>query len=177
MLWTPGYWGFVRGSYVFHPGYWGPRVGYYGGINYGFGYTGAGFVGGRWVGNSFVYNRAVSNVNTSVIHQTYNETPINSVTANRVSLEARHIAQAPPQREYSQPSARLPAPVVPAKPTVAATQRPAAAAPKPVETHETPAPVAGVQSQRGSGTASLQATSKQTGTSKSVVARPTKLNQ
>ena len=23
VLWTPGYWGFVGGVYLFHPGYWG----------------------------------------------------------------------------------------------------------------------------------------------------------
>ena len=40
-LWTPGYWGFGNGSYVFHQGYWGPHVGFYGGINYGYGYVGS----------------------------------------------------------------------------------------------------------------------------------------
>src|SRR5580700_10103312 len=46
LLWTPPYWGFVGGSYLFHAGYWGPHVGFYGGINYGFGYVGVGFFGG-----------------------------------------------------------------------------------------------------------------------------------
>jgi len=41
-LWTPGYWGFVGGSYRYHYGYWGPHIGFYGGINYGFGYVGVG---------------------------------------------------------------------------------------------------------------------------------------
>lgn len=40
MLWTPGYWGWGGGVYLWHPGYWGPHVGFYGGINYGFGYPG-----------------------------------------------------------------------------------------------------------------------------------------
>jgi hypothetical protein len=84
VLWTPGYWGFVGAFYVFHPGYWGPHIGFYGGINYGYGYGGAGFAGGRWVGNSFAYNRAVSNVDASLIHNTYNETVIHS-TVNKVS--------------------------------------------------------------------------------------------
>jgi len=65
VLWTPAYWGFVGGVYRFHAGYWGPHVGYYGGINYGFGYVGVGFAGGRWVGNSFAYNRSVNNVNVT----------------------------------------------------------------------------------------------------------------
>src|SRR6266849_10985392 len=43
LLWTPGYWAFEDGFYVWSPGYWGPEVGFYGGINYGFGYTGVGF--------------------------------------------------------------------------------------------------------------------------------------
>jgi WXXGXW repeat (2 copies) len=46
VLWTPGYWGFAGGLYAWHPGYWGPHVGFYGGVNYGFGYGGIGFVGG-----------------------------------------------------------------------------------------------------------------------------------
>ncbi len=39
--------GLVERAYVFHPGYWGQHVGYYGGVNYGFGYMGIGFVGGE----------------------------------------------------------------------------------------------------------------------------------
>lgn len=71
VFWTPPYWGFAGGAYGFHPGYWGPHVGFYGGVNYGFGYGGVGFFGGRWNGNHFAYNTAVMNVNTSVIHNTY----------------------------------------------------------------------------------------------------------
>ena len=64
LLWTPGYWGWGGGAYVFHAGYWGPHVGFYGGVNYGFGYGGVGFGGGRWDGGRFAYNTAVVNVNT-----------------------------------------------------------------------------------------------------------------
>src|ERR1700676_5142060 len=42
-FWTPGYWGWGGSSFVFYDGYWGPTVGFYGGINYGFGYFGHGF--------------------------------------------------------------------------------------------------------------------------------------
>ena len=70
-LWTPGYWGWSDGLYVFYPGYWGPHVGYYGGVNYGFGYMGVGFVGGLWRGHDFEYNTAVVRVNTTIIHNTY----------------------------------------------------------------------------------------------------------
>src|ERR1700720_334077 len=48
VLWTPGYWGWGGGMYRWNAGYWGPHVGFYGGVNYGFGYGGVGFVGGRW---------------------------------------------------------------------------------------------------------------------------------
>ena len=83
LLWTPGYWGFVGGVYAWHAGYWGPHVGFYGGINYGFGYGGVGFVGGRWAGGGFVYNTAVVNVNTTVIHNTYvDRTVINNTVVN-----------------------------------------------------------------------------------------------
>src|SRR5271155_3531500 len=47
LLWTPGYWAFNDGVYGFRQGYWGEQVGFYGGVNYGFGYVGVGFAGGR----------------------------------------------------------------------------------------------------------------------------------
>jgi hypothetical protein len=56
-LWTPGYWAYGPGGYFWNAGYWGPVVGYYGGINYGFGYFGVGFYGGYWNHGAFFYNR------------------------------------------------------------------------------------------------------------------------
>jgi hypothetical protein len=41
VMWTPGYWGYAGAIYAFHAGYWGPHIGFYGGVNYGFGYPGA----------------------------------------------------------------------------------------------------------------------------------------
>lgn len=85
-LWTPGYWGWGDGVYIWHPGYWGPHIGFYGGINYGFGYTGVGYAGGYWRDRTFVYNRSVTNVNVTVVHNTYNQTVVNNnVTVNRIS--------------------------------------------------------------------------------------------
>ena len=85
-LWTPGWWGFLGAAYRFHQGYWGPHVGFYGGVPYGYGYTGSGFHGGYWDRNQFRYNRSVTNVNITNIHNTYNRTVINNVTVNnRVS--------------------------------------------------------------------------------------------
>ena len=84
VLWTPGYWGWGDGFYRWHAGYWGPHVGFYGGVNYGFGYTGVGFYGGYWAGGRFNYNRSVMNVNTTIIHNTYNQRVVNN-TFNRVS--------------------------------------------------------------------------------------------
>jgi WXXGXW repeat (2 copies) len=83
-LWTPGYWGWNNNAFIFNQGYWGPQVGYYGGINYGFGYGGAGYEGGRWDGGHFAYNTYVNRVNTTIIHNTYNTT-ITNVTVNHVS--------------------------------------------------------------------------------------------
>lgn len=71
LYWTPGYWNYVNGAYAWNAGYWGPSVGFYGGINYGFGYFGTGFVGGYWSGGAFNYNTAVVNVNRTVIHRTF----------------------------------------------------------------------------------------------------------
>ncbi len=65
-LWTPPYWGFYGGRYRWHPGYWGAHVGFYGGVNYGYGYIGVGYFGGYWNGNHFFYNRNITNVSGSV---------------------------------------------------------------------------------------------------------------
>ncbi len=70
-LWTPFYWGFENGFYRLYTGYWGRHIGFYGGVNYGYGYGGHGFGGGRWEGHHFRYNTAVMNVNTTIIHNTY----------------------------------------------------------------------------------------------------------
>jgi hypothetical protein len=70
-LWTPGYWGWGEGVYLWHVGYWGPHIGFYGGINYGFGYGGEGFYGGEWRGGAFFYNTAVTRVNTVNITNVY----------------------------------------------------------------------------------------------------------
>src|SRR3984957_14687266 len=71
-LWTPGYWGYSNNHYGFYPGYWGQYIGYYGGINYGFGYVGYGYEGGYWGGGHFNYNRSVNNINITVVHNVYN---------------------------------------------------------------------------------------------------------
>jgi hypothetical protein len=87
LLWTPGYWGFVGGLYGWHEGYWGAHVGFYGGVNYGFGYGGVGFGGGMWQGGVFRYNTAVVNVNTAFVHNTYiDRTVINNTVNNHASF-------------------------------------------------------------------------------------------
>ena len=73
LLWTPGYWGYEGGVYGWHAGYWGPHVGFYGGVNYGFGYGGVGFVGGEWRGGVFAYNRAVANFGTVRVTNVYED--------------------------------------------------------------------------------------------------------
>ena len=148
VLWTPGYWGFVGGVYAFHAGYWGPHVGFYGGVNYGFGYVGTGFAGGVWVGNHYSYNRAVANINVTVIHNTYNTTVVNNVTVNKVSYNGgaggvaaaptpqerqfeheQHVGATPMQQQHRQQAAQNPALFAHANgghPAIAATPRPAA---------------------------------------------------
>ena len=61
LLWTPGYWAFVGGVYLFHRGYWAPQIGFYGGVDYGYGYNGLGYEGGRWENGRFFYNTTVNN--------------------------------------------------------------------------------------------------------------------
>jgi hypothetical protein len=87
LLWTPPWWGWSNGVYGFNEGYWGPTVGFYGGINYGYGYFGSGYWGGRWEGDTFRYNTAVTHVNTTVIHNTYVDSSVNKqVNASHASF-------------------------------------------------------------------------------------------
>jgi hypothetical protein len=84
-LWTPGYWGWGGAAFIWHGGYWGPHVGFYGGINYVFGYFGVGYHGGYWNRGSFNYNTAVTNVNVTNIHNTYNQAVAQNTAVTRVS--------------------------------------------------------------------------------------------
>ena len=71
--WTPGYWAWDNGAYAYKVGYWGPTVGYYGGVDYGYGYTSQGYYGGRWRNNTFEYNRTVNNITNVNITNVYEE--------------------------------------------------------------------------------------------------------
>jgi len=86
-FWTPGYWAWRDTGYFFTAGFWGPVIGFYGGINYGFGYFGTGFVGGRWDRGHFFYNTAINNVNLTIIHNTYVDRTVivNNATVTRIS--------------------------------------------------------------------------------------------
>jgi len=86
VLWTPGYWAWRDGIYAWNAGYWGPHIGYYGGVNYGFGYVGVGYAGGYWRGGVFSYNRTVNNFGSVTINNTYNKTVINNTSVTRVSF-------------------------------------------------------------------------------------------
>ena len=148
LLWTPGWWGWGGGGFIFHEGYWGPQVGFYGGINYGYGYFGHGYEGGRWDHERFYYNRSVNNVNVTNIHNVYNTTVINNRSDNRISYNGgnggvtgrptpqeeaaareRHVPPVAAQTQHVQAARseqQLRASVNHGKPPVAATPRPAA---------------------------------------------------
>jgi hypothetical protein len=120
LLWTPGYWGFVGGAYGWHGGYWGPHVGFYGGINYGFGYGGVGFFGGRWEGGHFMYNSAAWHVgpgfhgvyaDRSFIHAgEYNHASFNGeggihaapTPGERAAMNEQHFGRTPDQVSHMQ---------------------------------------------------------------------------
>ena len=69
-------------AYVYHQGYWGEQVGFYGGVNYGYGYPGHGYEGGHWDHNQYYYNQSVNNVNTTVVHNVYNTTNTTVINNN-----------------------------------------------------------------------------------------------
>ena len=146
LLWTPGYWGWADGVFIFHEGYWGPYVGFYGGINYGFGYTGIGYQGGYWNNGVFFYNRSVNRVTN--VTNVYNKTVIvNNITVNNVSynggaggvqarptreeqasVHERHVSPTAFQTQHLQAAStnrQLYESVNHGKPPIAATARPA----------------------------------------------------
>jgi len=147
-LWTPAYWAWGGRGYYFHEGYWGPVVGFYGGINYGFGYFGRGYEGGRWEHDHFYYNRSVNHINETVIHNTYNTTVVNNYRNTRVSYNGgrgginehptsseeaayhgRHIGPVAEQTrhvEAARGNPELRASSNHGRPQIAATERPAA---------------------------------------------------
>jgi len=84
-LWTPGYWGWGDGGFFWNEGFWGSNIGFYGGIDYGFGYFGSGFYGGRWDHGHFFYNTAVMHVDENNIHNVYNTRIENINNSSRVS--------------------------------------------------------------------------------------------
>ena len=86
LLWTPGYWAWRDGIYVWSAGYWGPHVGFYGGVNYGYGYGGAGYEGGRWDNGVFIYNRTVNNFGNVTITHVYEKAVYVEPGASRVSF-------------------------------------------------------------------------------------------
>ncbi len=71
LLWTPSYYGYDGNNYVYYPGYWGTEVGFYGGINYGYGYGGDGYGGGRWQNGSFYYNSEANNIGRANVRNRY----------------------------------------------------------------------------------------------------------
>jgi WXXGXW repeat (2 copies) len=148
-LWTPGYWAWGGTAFVFYEGYWGPVVGFYGGINYGYGYFGRGYEGGRWDGGRFYYNRTVNHINVTEIHNVYDTRVVNNnVNVTRVSYHGgngglradptpqeqaaarqHHVGPAPAQIQHIQAARsnrELHASENRGKPPIAATQKPAA---------------------------------------------------
>ena len=148
LLWTPGYWRWDGPTFVFVDGYWGPVVGFYGGINYGFGYPGRGYYGGRWERDRFFYNRSVTNVNVTVVRNIYVENVRSGDAPNRVSYNGgrdgitarptdretaaardRHVAATEAQVQHVQHARSMPdlrADKNQGKPAVLATARPEA---------------------------------------------------
>ncbi|HXP73566.1 MAG TPA: hypothetical protein VN823_05420 [Stellaceae bacterium] len=144
LLWTPPWWGWSGAAYAFHPGYWGPSVGYYGGINYGFGYFGSGYDGGRWDHGRFFYNRDVNNFGDRRIPNVYSR-PVSPPERNGVSFHggvggmpaqpnaqeqaaarARHVQPTQPQTQHFNTARTMPslrAATNNGQPPIAATSR------------------------------------------------------
>jgi hypothetical protein len=146
LLWTPGYWGWRDGIYVWSAGYWGPHIGFYGGVDYGFGYGGVGYEGGRWENGVFAYNRTVNNFGSVTITNVYEKTVIVDPGAVRVSFNGgsggttvrptpeeeaaaheQHVAAIPAQLQHERTASANPALLASenhGQPAIAATSKP-----------------------------------------------------
>lgn len=144
-LWTPPYWAWNGNDFVFYEGYWAPEVGFYGGVDYGYGYFGHGYDGGRWDNGHFFYNRAANNVNATIVHNVY-DAPISQNAVTRVSFNGgnggiqarptsqeeaiargRHLPPVATQTEHvsaARANTQLRASVNHGKPSIAATPKP-----------------------------------------------------
>ncbi len=100
LLWTPGYWGYDGLHYRWHDGYWGQHVGFYGGVNYGYGYFGNGYQGGYWQHDNFYYNRNVNNFGNMRVYHAYDR-PVSRGGDGRVSYNGGNggIPVRPSQQE------------------------------------------------------------------------------
>ena len=127
LLWTPAWWGWENGAFGYHEGYWGHEVGWYGGIDYGYGYHGHGWEGGYWQNGHIAYNGAIINVTNVHITNVYYHPPSVRENGPRVSYnggaggiaarpspeeiratQAPHIAPTPAQRQRVQQAASNP---------------------------------------------------------------------
>jgi WXXGXW repeat (2 copies) len=146
LLWTPGYWGWQDGNYGFNEGYWGQQVGFYGGVDYGYGYGGDGYEGGYWNNGVFAYNRTVNNFGGVAITNVYSKTVIINNNASRASFNGgaggtnarptpqqlavaheKHIPATPLQTQHAQAASTnkaLLASVNHGNPAIAATSKP-----------------------------------------------------
>ncbi len=126
LVWTPGYWGSEEGVYVFHLGYWGSNIGFYGGVNYGFGYDGIGYEGGYWKNSKFFYNSAVNNINNVSVTNVYSKpaaierrsnasfnggkggTTAKATPAQLAAEWETHIAATPEQKRHAEAASKDP---------------------------------------------------------------------
>ena len=90
--WTPGYWGWSGGGFLFNDGYGGSSVGFYGGVDYGFGYFGHGYQRGRTVrettANRISYNGGNGGINARATAQ--EEAAAHSQHVPPVSAQTQH---------------------------------------------------------------------------------------
>ena len=93
LAWTPPYWEYESvGRYRWHSGYWATHVGFYGGIDYGFGYTGSGY-----------HRSAVRSSNPSSCNGGPNR-PRKKPTEDELARQDRHTLATPEQAQLERNS-------------------------------------------------------------------------
>jgi Domain of unknown function (DUF4124)/WXXGXW repeat (2 copies) len=109
LLWTPPYWSSAGAVFVFHPGHWGASVGYYGGVNYGHGYSGNGYTGSHPALAHGTYAASVASQGPrTVVQQTIEQAPTRTPVSRPAAIVKAPATNVPPKISHAAPSQAVP---------------------------------------------------------------------
>jgi len=96
----PRNWGWANGAYAFNEGYWGPHIGFYGAVNYGFGYGASDLKAGNGANGGFSSTTALMvNIGGGVrVTNVYEKTVMLTTTPRQLQRRRRRHEPRDPRR-------------------------------------------------------------------------------